>query len=157
MPACSPDRPPPAPVPELADRLAHVLKHAQLRLADLTAAALAPLGITGRELAVLLIVAEQPPASQLQVATRMGVDRTTMGALIDSLERKGMVERRPDPADRRRNVVALTSAGRKATKLGASAAYKAERAFLKPLSTDGAATVRLALRLLAFPNEEGLP
>jgi len=154
VPASPRDRSPSTPVPELADRLGHLIKHAQLRLADLTAAALAPLGISGRELAVLLVIAEQPPTSQLQVATRMGVDRTTMVALIDDLERKGLVERRPDPTDRRRNVTAATSSGLTTTKQASIAAEQAERLFLAPLSGDDIASVKRALRLLAFPNEE---
>jgi DNA-binding MarR family transcriptional regulator len=147
---------PGAPVPEPAGRLAHLLKHAQLRLADLTADALAPFNVSGRELAVLLVIAEQSSASQLQVAARMGVDRTTMVALIDELERKGLVERRPDPTDRRRNVVALTRSGAKTTQQAAAAAGRAEHAFLEPLSQDNAATIRRALRVLAFPNEDPL-
>jgi DNA-binding MarR family transcriptional regulator len=145
---------PGAPVPELVDRLAHLLKHAQLRLAGLTVEALAPFNVSGRELAVLLVIADQPPASQLQVANRMGVDRTTMVALIDELERKRLVERRPDPADRRRNVVALTRSGTGITQQAAAAAGHAEQEFLKPLSNDDAAAIRRALRVLAFPDED---
>lgn len=125
-----------------------------MRLAELTAAALAPSEITGRQLAVLLVIAEQPPTSQLQIATRMGVDRTTMVALIDALEHKKLVERQPDPTDRRRNVVAMTSSGRETTQLAATAADKAERTFLEALAPADIAIVRHALRLLAFPGEE---
>lgn len=146
--------PPGAPVPELADRVAHLFKHAQLRLNDLTASALSPLKISGRELAVLLVIAAQPSASQLQIATRMGVDRTSMVSLIDELERKGLVERRPDPDDRRRNVVTLTASGAKTTHSGAAAARKAEQAFLEPLSEVDAITIKQALRALAFPHED---
>lgn len=144
--------PPSAPVPKLADRLGYLVKHAQLRLAGLTAEALAPLGISGRQLAVLLVIAEEPPASQLEIATRMAVDRTTMVSLIDELERMGLVERRPDPADRRRNVIAMTSPGRETTRKAAEMSGEAERSFLEPLSAEDAATVRRALRLLAFPD-----
>ncbi|WP_211229562.1 MarR family winged helix-turn-helix transcriptional regulator [Nakamurella lactea] len=144
----------PSVIPELADRLTYLLKHAQLRLAELSAAALEPLGISGRELAVLRVIAARPPVSQLEIATRMGVDRTTMVGLIDGLERKKLVERAPDPADRRRNVVALTAAGRTATQRGSAAADRAEQTFLEPLSADEASAARRALRLLAFPGEE---
>ena len=141
-------------MPKRADRLGYLVKHAQLRLAGLTAAALAPLGISGRQLAVLLVIAEEPPASQLDVATRMGVDRTTMVSLIDELEGKGLVERRPDPADRRRNVIALTGPGRETTERAATVYDQVESSFLAPLSAGDAATVRRALRLLAFPDGE---
>ena len=67
--------------------------------------------MTGRELAVLTVLAGDEPASQQQAAQRLGVDRTTMVALVDALEGKGLVQRHADAADRRRNVVELTAAG----------------------------------------------
>jgi DNA-binding MarR family transcriptional regulator len=146
-----------APVAALADRLGYLIKHAHQRLTELTTAALAPLGINGRELSVLLVIADQPPASQLQIATRMGVDRTTMVSLIDGLERAGLVERRPDPADRRRNVTALTDHGRDVTRRGAAASAEAERAFLAPLPEADRERIRAALRSLAFPDMSRSP
>jgi DNA-binding MarR family transcriptional regulator len=67
--------------------------------------ALAPFGIHARDHGVLLVIDRLEPASQQQVAERMGVDRTTMVAIIDALEAKSIIARRPDPEDRRRNVI----------------------------------------------------
>src|SRR5690242_10843175 len=97
---------------ELTGRLGYLLKHAQLRLAELNAEALGPHGITGRELAVLIVLGGGEPASQQQAAVRLGIDRTTMVSFVDTLEGKGLVARRADPDDRRRNVVVLTPQGR---------------------------------------------
>src|SRR5580700_9544165 len=73
------DRPAdPGPLPVLADRFGYLLKHAQLRLAELARAALAPFGISGRELAVLLAINDGAAASQQEVARRMAVGRTTL-------------------------------------------------------------------------------
>lgn len=47
-----------------------------------------------------------------EAAARLGIDRTTMVSLLDSLEGKDLVARRPDAGDRRRNVVVLTDAGK---------------------------------------------
>lgn len=132
--------------PELTGRLGYLLKHAQLRLAELTTAALAPHGINGRELAVLLVLAEGEPASQQQAAGRLGVDRTSMVALLDTLEEKGLVERRPHARDRRRNVVELTSAGRGTVRAAKRAGEEAEQRFLAPLSQPQAARLKEALR-----------
>jgi DNA-binding MarR family transcriptional regulator len=130
--------------------LHYLLKHAQMRLAELTAPALEPFGISGRQCAVLMAAAEQAPSSQHDIAQRMGVDRTTMVTLVDELEAKGLVERRPDSRDRRKNVVELTPAGRDAL-LGASKAVdEAERRFLGPLSDDEARAFRETLRTAAF-------
>jgi DNA-binding MarR family transcriptional regulator len=140
------------PVPALAGRLGYLLKHAQLRMAELNAAALAPFGITGRELAVLLSIDSQAPLSQQEAARWLGVDRTTMVALIDELEGKQLVQRRQDPADRRKNVVALTPAGRGTLRKAGKASDEAERRFLAPLTGDQAAEIRESLRRIAFPS-----
>jgi DNA-binding MarR family transcriptional regulator len=138
------------PLPALAGRLGYLLKHAQLQLAELTASAMAPFGITGRQLAVLIAVDSRAPLSQQEVARRLGVDRTTMVLLIDELENKGLVQRRRDPDDRRKNVVVLTDAGRATLREASRASDEAERLFLGPLSGDKATQLRRALRAIAF-------
>ena len=130
--------------------LHHLLKHAQMRLAELTGPALDPFGIDGRECAVLLAVNEAVAESQQQIAERMGVDRTTMVTLIDGLEVKGLVERHPDPGDRRRNVVVLTPVGHATLEGATRAVHEAERRFLAELSGDEAAAFRETLRKTAF-------
>src|SRR5271170_3719192 len=129
------------------------MKHAHLRLTDLTSSALAPFAISGRECAVLIAIDERAPLSQQEVARRMGVDRTTMVALIDDLEGKGLVQRRQDPDDRRKNVVVLTDAGRTTLRRASAATEEAERRFLAPLSGAESATFTEALRAVAFPPE----
>lgn len=131
--------------PELAERLGYLLKHAQLGLAELTAAALEPYGLTGRELAVLTVLAGHEPASQQQAAQRLGVDRTTMVALVDVLEDKGLVRRHTHAEDRRRNVVELTEAGHRRLHQAGQAAQEAERRFLAPLSRKDAQGMKAAL------------
>jgi DNA-binding MarR family transcriptional regulator len=139
------------PLPALASRLGYLLKHAQLRLAELTGVAMAPFGVTGRECAVLIAIDSRAPLSQQEVAHRLGVDRTTMVALIDELEGKGLVQRRRDPDDRRKNVVALTGAGRTTLRQASRAGDEAERRFLSALPRDHAALLKEALRVVTFP------
>jgi DNA-binding MarR family transcriptional regulator len=138
------------PVPELTSRLGYLLKHAQLRLGELTMAALAPYGINGRELAVLLSLAGGEPASQQEAAYRLGVDRTTMVALLDALEAKGLVARHPHAGDRRRNVVELTAAGRQTLHAATEASDAAEQRFLAPLTEPAARQLRAALQALVL-------
>ena len=136
------------PGPELSRRLGYLLKHAQLRMAELTAKALTPCGIDGRELAVLLVLAGGEPASQQQAAQRLGIDRTTMVALLDALEGKGLVARHPHADDRRRNVVELTEAGQDALRRATEASDDAEREFLAPLSPQAAQQLRNSLQTI---------
>ena len=61
---------------------------------------------------VLAAAARGDPASQLALAQHLGVDRTVMTYLLDDLEQAGLIERRPDPADRRARRIVATTAGR---------------------------------------------
>jgi DNA-binding MarR family transcriptional regulator len=92
----------------------------------------APLGLTAKHLRVLEMAAREP-LSQQQLASRCGVDRTTMVAIVDDFERLGLAERQRDPADRRRYVVAPSDAGRAAVRDGRNAIAAAEEEFLTDL------------------------
>lgn len=135
--------------PELGLRLTYLLKHALLEIEQLHRERLAPLGIGGRELAVLLFLAGREPGSQQQAAEGLGVDRTTMVALLDGLETKGLLSRRVDPDDRRRNVLEVTAAGRKTLRRGIRASDAAERQLLSGLDETEAAQLRALLGRLA--------
>ena len=142
------------PSPELANHLGYLLKHARLQMTEFTSAALAPHGINGRELAVLVVLAEGEPASQQQAAGRLGVDRTTMVALIDALEDKGLVTRHPHADDRRKNVVELTPTGQDTLRLAGQASDEAERQFLAPLAEPAAQQFKDVLRTLVQHHQQ---
>ena len=116
-----------------SDRLGYLLKHVLARLTEAQAKALAPHGLNGRDLAVLSAVASGEPLSQLEVASRLRVDRTSIGDLIDGLEDRGFVERRRSPEDRRRNVVVLTELGESTYATAERIRLEVEREFLTPL------------------------
>ena len=138
------------PSTEMAGHLGYLLKHVQLRFFELTAAALAPAGINGREAAVLRAIDNTQPLAQGEIARRMGIDRTTMVALIDDLQERGLVRRRQDPDDRRKNVVELTDTGQEITRQATQAGQQVEQAFLSPLSTDQAEQFKKTLRALLY-------
>src|SRR4051794_41563394 len=62
---------------------------------------IAPTGMQPREFAVLRQVAIDEGISQQACGHALKVAPSQMVALVDSLEDKGLVQRRPDPADRR--------------------------------------------------------
>lgn len=140
------------PGPALSRNLVYLLKHAHLRMAELTANALTPYGIEGRELGVLLVLTGREPASQQQAARRLGIDRTTMVALLDALEGKGLVSRHPYVEDRRRNVVELTDAGKDTLRRATEASDDAERQFLASLSPQAAEQLRNSLQTIVRPG-----
>jgi len=133
-----------------ASRLGYLLKHAQQRLAQAAAPVMLPFGIDGRELAVLTVLAGEVPLSQQEAAELLDVDRTTMVALVDALEAKGLVGRRRSAQDRRRNIVELTSAGQDCLRRASRARDKVEREYLAPLGDDLAQQFIRALQILAI-------
>lgn len=137
------------PGPRLRARLIYLLKYALLELEGLHEAHLEPYGINGRELGVLLLLADREPESQQQAAERLGVDRTTMVGLLDGLEAKALVVRRPDTADRRRNVVELTDHGRATLGKATRASDEAERQLLARVGTADAGRLRETLTRIA--------
>lgn len=132
----------------MTGHLGYLLKHVQERFFELAAAALAPAGINGREAAVLRAIDSPHRLAQGEIARRMGIDRTTMVALIDDLQERGLVRRRQDPDDRRKNVVELTDVGQDITRQATTAGEQAERAFLSPLSANEAEQFKKTLRAL---------
>jgi DNA-binding MarR family transcriptional regulator len=138
----------------VTQRLGYLLKHAQLRFAELNAEAMTPFGINGRLLAVLTVLGDRLPRSQQEVASRLGVDRTSMVLMLDELEQKRLVDRYPSPEDRRKNVVVLTVSGLETLKKAGQAGDEAERRFLTALSeTDAATFRRLLITLVATPDQ----
>jgi DNA-binding MarR family transcriptional regulator len=75
-------------------------------------AALADLPGGPRGYQVLAAATRGEPGSQLELAQHLGIDRTVMTYLLDDLAGAGLIERRPDPADRRARRIAATAQGR---------------------------------------------
>ncbi|TMR19999.1 MarR family transcriptional regulator [Nonomuraea turkmeniaca] len=63
--------------------------------------------------AALVALDEAGPASQAELSKRTGIYRSDLVAVINELAERGHVERAPDPADRRRNVITVTEPGRR--------------------------------------------
>jgi DNA-binding MarR family transcriptional regulator len=72
---------------------------------------LAPLGLTAQQ-AALLLHASREPRTPSQLMAVLGTDTAGMTKLLDRLEAKGLLARRPHPADRRAVLIELTGPGR---------------------------------------------
>jgi DNA-binding MarR family transcriptional regulator len=92
--------------------LSFLLNQSSYAFAARLGGALSGLGISVREFCVLM-KAEPGDLTQNVVAERAALDKTTMVATLDGLERAGLAERRVSSSDRRARVVVVTPKGRK--------------------------------------------
>ena len=74
--------------------------------------ALAPLGLRMMTFSVLAVVVDRPGLKQAQAADALTVERPNMVALVDELEKAGLIARTPSPDDRRAHALVPTEAGR---------------------------------------------
>ncbi|MFB4316384.1 MarR family winged helix-turn-helix transcriptional regulator [Actinomadura sp. 21ATH] len=70
-------------------------------------------GGRGYHYRLLAALEEFGPASQAALGRRTGIDRSDVVAALNELAARRLIERAPDPADRRRNIITLTTAGRR--------------------------------------------
>jgi DNA-binding MarR family transcriptional regulator len=94
------------------------------RLLALVDAELADLGLSPAETNVLACLSASEPPTIRQVSRATAQPPSTLTGLLDRLERRGLVERRANPRDRRSTLVVLTAGGR-------SAARRVSRAFAR--------------------------
>ena len=112
-------------------------------------AVLEPHGFHPREFGLMTVVAKRPGIAQQDLAALARIDPSSMVAVLDELERRGVVERRIDAEDRRRRAVHLTEDGKRQMEVLQRAAVEAGASFLAPLSDEERAALNALLQKLA--------
>lgn len=102
--------------------------------------------LTTREFTVLALVDAQDEVSQSDIARKLGIERSGMVKLIDGLEAKGYLERRPHPSDRRVYQLKLTRSGGECLRIHHEAVRGHEDRILAALSDDERASLLSLLR-----------
>jgi DNA-binding MarR family transcriptional regulator len=103
------------------------------------------LGIKLRQLMLLSYLRGGGPAPQQQLCESLWLDPNNCVLLLNELEEIGYVERRRDPADRRRHMVDITDEGRVALERAERAQEEIGDELLSALSDDERATLRSLL------------
>ncbi|KUN18229.1 MarR family transcriptional regulator [Streptomyces corchorusii] len=107
-------------------------------------------GLGVRDYVVLRTVAEGTPTSQLALGKDLGLDKTTLTAVLDRLEGAGLVVRRPSASDRRTRVCEATESGRDLADRAAKEIALTERELLAALKPQERRLLVTLLRDLAF-------
>jgi MarR family transcriptional regulator, lower aerobic nicotinate degradation pathway regulator len=108
-----------------------------------------------RHLIALTIIRRLGGPSQADLATALDVDRTNLVGLLNDLETEGFLERRRDPADRRRHTVHLTDDGGRRLATIEKALAGVEEQVLSALDHDERVTLHTLLSKAASANAAG--
>ncbi|GAA2913508.1 hypothetical protein Acy02nite_69790 [Actinoplanes cyaneus] len=97
------------------------------------------------DFAVLAALEEYGELSQAEIGRRLGLDRNNVNGIVTRLDDHGHIERRTDPADRRRNIVAATEAGLRHLRELDALAQQVQDELLAALDADEREQLRLLL------------
>ncbi|MGV9667816.1 MarR family winged helix-turn-helix transcriptional regulator [Nocardia niigatensis] len=122
--------------------------HSAYRFTEL----LAPLGVKPAHHGTLRILEANDGQSQQQLCEALGIHRNVMVGLVDDLEKRGLVERRRHPADRRAHAVHLLPAGRELLARTAEIARGLDAEMLAALAPADRATLIALLQQAATGN-----
>jgi len=95
----------------LENDLGYVLRRAQLWVFQDFIRTMTPLDLRPAQYSVLVIIHHNPGLSQIALAGALGIERARLVRLLDQLEERKLVERRPAASDRRSHAMHLTREG----------------------------------------------
>ncbi|MFF0739425.1 MarR family winged helix-turn-helix transcriptional regulator [Streptomyces sp. NPDC004111] len=98
---------------------------------------------------------ESPVRTQAALAESVRADKTRIIPVLDDLEARGLLDRRPDPGDRRVRLLSLTPEGRRLREIVQSAIQESEESLLARLPAKDREGFLRGLRLLY--ESEGQP
>ena len=107
--------------------------------------------------AILALLDEGSRETQGAIAQALGYDKGQLVGLLDELEGDGLVERRRDTVDRRRQTVTITPAGRKTLERLRRLSRELEDDFLTPLSASERRELHGLLRRVASEHLPNCP
>lgn len=104
--------------------------------------------LTPPQFSVLAFLWQQDRLTQTELSEKTQIDRTTLGGLIDRLEKLGMLQRTTHPQDRRAHLICLTDKARSQAQELASLARQVLQQFTSGLSEHDQHELRRMLDLL---------
>lgn len=140
-------------IADLYDQPAHLLRRAQQISASVMLEAFSPLNITPAQFEIMLAIRSQPGIEAAQVTRLIGIDRSTLAAALERLERRGFVERHVLPHNRRAKQLYLSPEGNKTVRKAEGAYKDAQDRLMKSLSRSEAwQFMRLLDQLVSVNN-----
>jgi DNA-binding MarR family transcriptional regulator len=106
-------------------------------------------GVRGYHYRLLAALEEFGPASQADLGRRTSIDRSDVVGALNELADRGLIQRSPDPDDRRRNIITITPTGTEQLRGLHPVLLGVQEKLLEPLSpADRSQLIALLTRLL---------
>jgi len=137
---------------ELTSSALFLLKRLGMSAKERSFSAYEELGLHPYHHAILAALDEDRRETQGAIADALGYDRGQLVGLLDEMEEAGLVERRRDPEDRRRQVVVMTPAGKKTLVKVRAVAQQLDDEFLAPLTAEQRKQLQKLLLALAVEH-----
>ena len=136
----------------LRQHVGYVMKRAYHLLQVDASRALEPFDLRVTTYSALCVIVSNPDLRQSQLAETLSMERSNTVAVVDHLEKLGLVDRCRVPSDRRSYALRATTLGRQVSQSATKAISKGEAALMSGLSADEVETL---LRLLNRVERSG--
>jgi len=140
----------------LVDAPGHLLRRCQQRAVELFAEELGPRRVTPRQFALLITVYQRPGLTQTGLVGVTGIDRSTVGDMLDRLVRRGLIKRKRSGIDQRANTLYILPPGVEMLRGAVTLVDRVQARILEPVPAELRASLIAALKLMAGFADPGL-
>jgi MarR family transcriptional regulator, lower aerobic nicotinate degradation pathway regulator len=130
----------------------HLVRRAQQNITSIFTQEMAEFELTSVQYLALVAIDEIPDLDATRLAEHIYIDRATIGGVIERLERKRLIKRRPGAHDKRTKILSVTPAGRAMIAACFERVIKVQSEFLAPLNRNQRVEFMHLLTLVA--NED---
>lgn len=140
--------------PHLDELPGHYIRRLQQMAVAVFAEETAAFGITPVQYAAMQAVHDQPQMDQRSLSRNIGFDTSTIGGVIDRLEKRGLMQRNASEDDRRVRLLTLTGEGEALLREVQPAMLRAQVRMLAPLSETDRRRFMKMLKILVGDVED---
>lgn len=138
---------------QLGESPGHLLRRCAQRAVSIFAAEVRSRRITARQFTLLIAVSQRPGLTQSDLVDATGIDRSTVGEMIERLVQRGHLHRKRSGSDQRANLLYVQPTGVEVLRSIVAAVARAEQRIFDPVPPELRSCLVTALKLIAGQHE----
>ncbi len=143
-----------AVIDDILDMPGHLIRRVKQLSTALFIEECAEFDMTSVQFAALRMIAGHPGVDATRLSALIAFDRSTIGDVLDRMETKGWIVRKPAPGDRRIKLIELSADGASLLRRVGPAVHRVQERILAPLDpADRSAFIRILQQLAGTKNE----